>query len=172
MYLVPTLIAEKILLSGYIILLPLSARYALHSINPKAGFVAFLAFPFLYNLMFNKGVLGFFLSLPLFFFILGFWLKHRDHLKPGKILILSFLFLFIYFFHIISFVMTLTGIAFLIAFQITLSSIQEAYTKKLNLYLFWKTLRKQAIPLFFAFLPALILAIGFSLKSFHMERIL
>jgi len=39
MYIVPTFIAEKIFLSGYIIFLPLSIRYALRGIRPDSGFL-------------------------------------------------------------------------------------------------------------------------------------
>src|SRR5450432_953642 len=47
---VSPLLAEKILLSGYILLLPLSIFYAMRSLKKSAGWLAVLAFPFIYSL--------------------------------------------------------------------------------------------------------------------------
>src|SRR6516165_6875016 len=46
MYFLPPLVAEKVLLTGYVVLLPLSLRFALRSLRPGAEWLAVLAFPF------------------------------------------------------------------------------------------------------------------------------
>lgn len=160
-YLIPALMVEKIFLSVYIILFPLSVRYAARVINPDSGFLAFLAFPFIYNSMFNRGFYGFFYSLAAFFFILGYWLKNREKFTKKKILTLTFLFLLMYFIHVVSLIMLAVGIASLIAFQITLSLIQGGSDRRLRFQSLWKVFKKSGLPAFFAALPALILALLF-----------
>jgi hypothetical protein len=46
---VPVLVAEKLLLAGYVILLPIALRYALQAIRPASAFLSVLAFPLVYN---------------------------------------------------------------------------------------------------------------------------
>ena len=55
------------MLSGYLLLFPLSWAYALRALRPRAGPAALLAFPFLHNLFFHMGFYNFCYSLPLFF---------------------------------------------------------------------------------------------------------
>jgi len=161
MHFFPPLLMEKILLSGYIVLFPLAVRYALRVISPDAGFLALMAFPFVFNSMFNRGFSGFFYSLAAFFFVIGYWLKTREQLSKRKIITLSFLFLLIYFLHVVSLVMIVVGIASLIIFQITLSFFQDGTDRKLRFSSFCEILKKRALPTFFAALPALSLALLF-----------
>lgn len=92
-------VAEKILLSAYVILLALSARYALRAVRPGAGFLAFLIFPFTYNYLLNMGFYNFCFSLAAFLFAVGFWLKHRGRLGPNRTAGLALLVLWTYFCH-------------------------------------------------------------------------
>jgi hypothetical protein len=92
-------VAEKILLSAYVILLPLSARYALRAVRPGAGFLAFLIFPFTYNYLLNMGFYNFCFSLVGFLLAVGFWLKHRGRLNPVRTVGLALLVLWTYFCH-------------------------------------------------------------------------
>lgn len=95
----PLPLAEQVLLSAYVILLPLSARYALRSIRPQAGFLAVLVFPFTYNLLLNLGFYNFCFSLAAFLFSLGFWLRHGERLGVLRTLALALLVLWTYFCH-------------------------------------------------------------------------
>jgi hypothetical protein len=67
MYFMPALVAEKVLLSGYVILLPISVRYVLCAIRPDAGFLTVLTFPFVYNFLLHMGFYNFAYSLAMFF---------------------------------------------------------------------------------------------------------
>ena len=88
--------AEKVLLSAYVILLPLSARYAL---RPRARFLAFLSFPFTYNFLLNMGFYNFCFSLPAFLFSVGWWLRRRGRLGIAGTAVLALLVLWTYFCH-------------------------------------------------------------------------
>jgi len=50
-------LAEKVLLTAYVVLFPVSVRYALRAIDRQASFLAVLAFPFVYKLHVPHGVL-------------------------------------------------------------------------------------------------------------------
>lgn len=88
--------AEKVLLSAYVVLLPLSMRYAL---RPRTRFLAFLSFPFLYNFLFNMGFYNFCFSLPAFLFSVGWWLRHRGRLGIRETGVLALLVLWTWFCH-------------------------------------------------------------------------
>src|SRR5262245_34524111 len=72
----PVLAAEKILLSGYVLLFMVAVRYAISSINTDSVAISFLAFPFVYNWPMHMGFYSFVYSLPLFLFCIGYWAKH------------------------------------------------------------------------------------------------
>jgi hypothetical protein len=91
--------AEKVVLTAYVLLLPLAARYALRAVNPRAGFLAVMAFPFVYNYLFNMGFFNFCWSLAAFFFAVGYWLRHGEQMGPGRTVVLALLMLWVYFCH-------------------------------------------------------------------------
>ncbi|MEA2562560.1 MAG: hypothetical protein QOH06_4064 [Acidobacteriota bacterium] len=134
-------VAEKVLLSAYVILLPLSARYAL---RPRARFLAFLSFPFIYNFLLNMGFYNFCFSLPAFLFSVGFWLRHRGRLGIGHTAILALLVLWTYFCHPVT-------LAVLVGTLLTLAS--------------WRTLRLRSFSGLVAPLaasaPAIVLLLSF-----------
>jgi hypothetical protein len=53
------LVAEKFLLTGYVILLPVAMRYAVKVIRPESAFLSILVFPFIYNFPLHKGFYNF-----------------------------------------------------------------------------------------------------------------
>lgn len=91
--------AEKAVLTAYVLLLPLSARYALRAIDPRAGFLAVLVFPFVYNYLFNMGFFNFCWSLAAFLFATGYWLRHAERMGPARTAVLALLMLWVYFCH-------------------------------------------------------------------------
>lgn len=137
-------VAEKVLLSAYVVLLPLSAWYSLGALRPGSRFLAFLSFPFIYNFLLNMGFYNFSFSLPAFLFSVGFWLRHRGRLGIGHTAILALLVLWTYFCHPVT-------LAVLVGTLLTLAS--------------WRTLRLRSFrglvaPLV-ASAPAVMLLIAF-----------
>ncbi len=102
--------AEKILLTAYVLLLPLSVRYALKAIDRRAAFLSVLSFPFLYNFLFQMGFFNFCFSLATFFFALGFWWRNQERMTPLRIAILALLVLWVYFCHPVTLVMTVVAL--------------------------------------------------------------
>src|SRR5437899_4195899 len=74
------LLAEKILLTGYILALPLAVRYAFRAMRPESAALAVLSFPFLYNCLLHYGFYNFCLSIALFFVAIGYWLGRKTHI--------------------------------------------------------------------------------------------
>lgn len=64
-------VAEKVLLSGYLLALPLAARYALRRVRPQAAWLAVLAFPFLRSYPLHMGFYNFCFALAAFFLAVG-----------------------------------------------------------------------------------------------------
>ena len=66
---------EKLLVAGYVVLLPLALRYALQGVHPQAGWLAVAAVPFTFNYLFYFGFYNFCLGLVLCLFIIGLALR-------------------------------------------------------------------------------------------------
>jgi hypothetical protein len=112
---VPPLVAEKLLVSGYVLTLLAGIWYLVGSVRPGGSrWLAFLAFPFVFNFLFQFGFYNFSLSLALFPFVLGFWWRHRE--RPGALRYgvgMNLLLWLCYFSHILSFGLALLAIAVL-----------------------------------------------------------
>ncbi len=157
--LLPLLLAEKVFLSGYAILLPLSVRYAANAVRPGSGFLGVLVFPFLYGFLFHFGFYYFVYSLPFFFFTLGYWLKHREGFTLGQTAALSLLALTLAFTHLYSLVMVSLAIAVL-AFSFTLADLLGRHPPAAPP---WPAFRSRVLVSLYAFLPSLLLLVVFLL---------
>ncbi len=72
----PPWLAEKTVLTLYVAGMPLALRYLVRSWQPAAGFLAVLAFPFVYSAVFQWGFYNFCLGLVLVLLSLGYWKRH------------------------------------------------------------------------------------------------
>lgn len=105
LYIVKPLIAEKVLVSLYIVLFPVAVRYAVRGIRKQATPLAFLAFPMIYSYVFAQGFYNFCLSIPVFFFVVGYWVRNRDRLNIPRGLALAALAMLLYGSHLFSLMM-------------------------------------------------------------------
>jgi hypothetical protein len=149
---VPVPLADKILLSLYVVLLPVSVRYAVRGIDPGAGSLAVLAFPFLYNFPFHMGFYNFCFSLVAFLFTLGWWLRGQGRMGPLRIAVLAGLAFWVYFTHPVSFVLAFVAILTLAGWRMLLELRETG---------FWRGFRAWVLPPLLAFLPALVLMASF-----------
>jgi hypothetical protein len=115
MFAVPPLVAEKLLVSGYALTLLAGVWYLAGAVRPGASrWLAFLAFPFVFNFLFQFGFYNFSLSLALFPFVLGFWWRYRERpATPRYVIGINLLLWLCYFSHILSFGLALLAIAIL-----------------------------------------------------------
>jgi hypothetical protein len=130
--LIPMLVAEKVFLSGYVILLPISVRYAVSAVRPDSAFLAVLAFPFVYNYLFHMGFYSFSYGLPMFFFFSGYWLKHRDWFTFYKTIILAVLSLLLYFSHIVTMAAAFLALTLMTMRLILLKCLEQARKRQFS----------------------------------------
>ncbi|MEA2604329.1 MAG: hypothetical protein QOF89_5321 [Acidobacteriota bacterium] len=151
----PVPVTEKVLLTLYALLLPLSVRYALRGIAQpgidRAGFLAILSFPFLYNYTLHMGFFNFNFSLPAFFFTVGYWLRHGERMTPLRTAALALLILWVYFCHPVTLVMTAAALLTLAVWRLLLERGLERGAG----------FRRWLLPPLLALLPALILMFSF-----------
>lgn len=113
MYVVPPLTAEKLLVSGYVLLFLGGAWYLAGAVRPGERWLAFLAFPFAWHQLFQYGFYNFAISVACFQIALGYWWRHRE--RPGVrfAVEINLLLWLCYFSHILSLALALVGIAVL-----------------------------------------------------------
>lgn len=110
MYLMPPLIAEKVLLTGYIILMAVSMVYLLNAVEGGRTPLVFIGFPFIYNYPLLMGFYNFSLSVALLMFVIGYWWKHFDAFGMKNMVVLGLLLVVLYFCHLLSLILALFSI--------------------------------------------------------------
>lgn len=105
--------AARLILSIYIIALPISLAYFLKKFSPGAEPLSLVAFPFMYNWIFMMGFLNNALAFPLFLFAAGFWfsLRGRNDASFVNLAIFWLLSILLFFTHISAF-LPLAALAF------------------------------------------------------------
>lgn len=107
------LTSEKLMLSLFVIGFPLSLLYFLNQVNKKNAVLALLGFILVYNRLLHLGFYNFCLSIPLFFFALGYWWNCRIDLRPINVALLYLFFVALYFCHFVSFALLVLSICVL-----------------------------------------------------------
>jgi hypothetical protein len=75
----PAWLAEKLFLTCYVLAMVFAFRYLIKGIQPaKGNFILFLIFPFVYHSFILLGYYAFSLAIPLFFLILGLFVRQQD----------------------------------------------------------------------------------------------
>jgi hypothetical protein len=113
MYVVPPLVAEKVLVSLYVVGFAWAARYFLTALGGAGRVLAPAALLFVYSRCFWLGFYNFCLSLALCWLVLGYVLRRRDRLGPRQFLVLTALFVLTYFCHLFGFLLAAGGAGWL-----------------------------------------------------------
>jgi len=151
-------VSERILISAYVIFLPLAFRKFILVINPQAAWASYLIFPFIHSFLLYMGFYNFCLGLPVLFFTLAYWISSSHSLNPQKAVLLSFLLLLLYFSHL--FVLAL------FFFAAAISIVVEFFPRnKAHILSAIKNMFRQTGILFAVSLPALVLTFNFMLKK-------
>jgi hypothetical protein len=146
MFVFEPLVAEKMMLSGYVLLFLFAGRYLIANVNRAGAPLALLLFPFVYNFFLQKGFYNFCFSIAFCLLGIGYWWAHRDEIRLKQAVVLNAVMLCCYLSHIVSAAITLLAIAMLWLVNI----------RRTN----WKQYARQ-IPLL---LPACILPVWFVLS--------
>ena len=130
MFVFPPLVCEKILLSIYIVALPLSLFYFLKAVDKDKTIFGLLGFMFAYSYLLHWGFYNFVLSIPMFFFTLGYWWKHKDEMSMANIARLYLLLLGTYFCHYESYFLVVLSLSFFAFFSYLYSAFVEIWGVK------------------------------------------
>lgn len=109
----PPLLAEKVLVSGYVLLFLAGTWYLAGAVRSGERWPAFLGFLFVYHQLFQYGFYNFSISVALYFFAVGFWWRRRDRLTLGGAAALNLLLWLCWFSHILALVLALFSIGVL-----------------------------------------------------------
>lgn len=107
LYVVPTLVAEKIVIALYVLLFVGAFRYFLGAFGSRCRPLAWCGLLFVFNHCFWLGFYNYCLSLGLFWAALGYFLRRRGNRHWSQAGILALLFLAQYFTHLLGFLLCL-----------------------------------------------------------------
>ncbi len=106
-FLMPVLIAFKVMISLNLILLPLSVFYLINAIDSRKLIYGFGIFAFTYNYYLFKGYDSFYFSLTLAFFAIGFFITYYQSFKTKHLVALALFLCLIYLSHVFAFLMVI-----------------------------------------------------------------
>ena len=111
LHIFPPIIAEKILLTLAVGLVPISFFYFLDAVHKRGFLFGWLGFLFSYNYLLFMGFYNFALSISFFFSSSGYWWKHRENLCVNRLIVLYILLLVTYLCHIVSYGLALLAMS-------------------------------------------------------------
>jgi tetratricopeptide (TPR) repeat protein len=107
-------VAEKLLLTAYIVLAAVLVRLIVRTLRPEAGFLAFLALPLICSQPFQMGFLSFCFGSVFLLLVVLYWLRCEAELTHIRLLVLSGWFLVLYFSHPVPYLLAGATVACLI----------------------------------------------------------
>lgn len=113
LYLFEPLMAEKVLLSAYVIIFAYALRALGKAAGGRAGPAAFLVFPIIYSFPFQMGFFGFMFSLAVATLGIAYYWRGRGEATAWFFVKLNVLAAVIFFFHLLGWVIFLGGIILL-----------------------------------------------------------
>lgn len=164
----PSWLAEKVFLTGLVLLFAFGVRYAIRAFGRGKDSWAAIPMLFLYSDPLHRGFYNFVLSLAVFFWLFGFWERHKDRFTVKTILGMALLVFLQYFTHPITFMVSLLTIAAIGLGQGGMNALPKGFRERS----FWQKYLKQAAILVAACIPAgyfFLSAFGDSGNS-HIER--
>ena len=109
LYLVPPLVAEKLLVSLYVLGFAGAFRYFLGGFGDRCRPLSWAGLPFVYTRCFWMGFYNYCLSLILLWVILGYCLRRRGKFHPLQVVVLMLLFTAEYFTHLAGYLLAVGG---------------------------------------------------------------
>ena len=103
--------AEKILVAGYVVALPLAVRYAIRSVNPSAGWATLVWLPFVVSFMLLYGFYDFCYAMVGVPIAIGVAIRSRGKWSAPRVGTLALVLVATYFAHVVPLVMAIVVIA-------------------------------------------------------------
>ncbi|MDQ1317443.1 MAG: hypothetical protein QG588_1095, partial [Candidatus Poribacteria bacterium] len=105
--------SEKLLLTVYVIMMAISVYYLLGAFGHRRRLFSFLCFVYIYNFLLLMGFYNFSLAVPLLFFSIGYFWRHKDLINWRSGVVLSLILVLIYFSHPVPYLLAVIIIAIL-----------------------------------------------------------
>ncbi|RLD60757.1 MAG: hypothetical protein DRI95_15065 [Bacteroidetes bacterium] len=144
-FIFPAWIAEKILLSIFILGLAFSFRYLILGINKKSSFISFLIFPFTYSTFFHLAYYNYVLGILVMLIVFGYWVRVENNLTVQKILVLLLLFTLLFLTHIFVYTFFVGSFGLYLLFSLFINLINK---NKFTFRIFSKKRHLHLLPLF------------------------
>ena len=144
-------VAEKLLLSGLMLLFGFGLRYLMRRINPNALFLSSLGLLFAWHQLLQAGFYNFAFSIAIFFWVCGYWLKYRGQWTTLRLLVLAGGWLLLFSAHPMGLVFSLVFIGAALLEDGLLQLRQKGFAGA------WKALREEFLQTALAALPMLLL---------------
>ena len=109
-HLMPTQVVGKVMLSWYVVGLPLGALMLAQAFG-RSRWLAFLALPLTFNALFNVGLLNFLVALPFLPMLLAIARNHATHRRTVDGVWLGVLLMLLFYAHVLAFLMAVGMIA-------------------------------------------------------------
>jgi len=113
MFVFPPLIAEKMVVSLYVILFPVAVAYLLEAVRPGSRWMALFSFPLIFNYLFLMGFYAFAFAVPVFAVVIGYWWNWKDALNWWNVLVINVLLATLFFCHLVPYSFAIFAILFL-----------------------------------------------------------
>lgn len=152
-------IAEKLFLSAYVLLFAFGLRFLLRQINPDSRFLSSVGLLFVWHYLLQAGFYNYALSIALFFWVCGYWMKHRQQWKPGPMLAMAALWVLLYSAHPMGLIFSIVFIGFGL-FAEARQSLQQHGARQA-----WARLRGPGFRLALAAIPMLVLLTAYFLRK-------
>lgn len=162
-YFLPSNDAEKLFLAVYFFSFLYSLRYLIKSFRPSHGFYALFFLPFVLNLFLYSGFYNFAFAFILLFLVIGYYNRNYDQLTVKRMGVLTFLFLLLYFSHLLVLVAGICVTGSLLTWYV----IIEQTNFKIKFVRFFQLVSR----LFLTTIPVLIL-IGFYTARHGESRVI
>jgi hypothetical protein len=155
--------AEKMLLTGYVLLLPVAFRLALPR-TERGRWAALGAFPFVHSFAFHMGFWNFCYGLALFFLVLAAWQRWSRRWSLGRGLAFASLLVVTYFAHSVATSSALAAITAVLGWH-ALLGVHATWRRAGRRARWARALLRRAVPTYLAASPAALLLAAFFLRQ-------
>jgi len=153
----PAVVAEKLVLTAYFVLMAVCARIAMYLIAPRAAFVAFLILPLSDSYLVHEGFYSCAYGIPLFLISFAYWLKHRSHLSRRSLFVLTLLHLALWFTHVVPLVLLYIAVAIVTTYDLLALGSGDAAKRDFET----SALRRNTFGTIITFAPTVLLLIDY-----------
>ena len=157
------LLAEKLILSAYLLLLPLAFRAALPR-TTRGAWAALLIFPFVHSYPFHMGFWNFSYSVVLFFVGVGWWYRTRGRLSGARALAFTGITTLLFVAHSVSTAAAFAAMGAVLAWRAGLGAFRARHDARRRLRILRGYLRRAATTYACA-APALALMVLFVVRQ-------